>query len=121
MKASLKPDWNIINSCAIDFLNKYNSADEDSLYSIVVKHREEYINLVVSRRETLSFLTDKDIEYLSKDIVEDESPIMYCWYKTNTDADAMYIYKPDETTSDKPLIKVRYHLGGDKPEIIYPE
>lgn len=44
----------------------------------------------------LSFLTDKDI-------VEDESPIMYCWYKTNTDADAMYIYKPDETTSDKPL------------------
>ena len=121
VKASLKPDWYIINSCAIDFLNKYNSADEDSLYSIVVKHREEYINLVVSRRETLSFLTDKDIEYLSKDIVEDESPIMYCWYKTNTDADAMYIYKPDETTSDKPLIKVRYHLGGDKPEIIYPE
>ena len=56
----------------------------------------------------------------SKDIVEDESPIMYCWYKTSTDADAMYIYKPDETTN-KPLIKVRYHLGGDKPEIIYPE
>lgn len=121
VKANLKPDWDIINSCSIDFLNKYNSADEDSLYSIVVKHREEYIESVVSRRETLSFLTDKDIEYLSKDIFEDESPIMYCWYKTNTDADAMYIYKPDETTSDKPLIKVHYHLGGDKPEIIYPE
>lgn len=121
VKANLKPDWNIINSCAIDFLNKYNSADEDSLYSIVKKHIEEHIEPVVSRRETLSFLTDKDIKSLSKDIVEDESPTMYCWYKTNTDADAMYIYKPDETTSDKPLIKVRYHLGGDKPEIIYPE
>lgn len=119
-KANLKPDWDIINSCAIDFLNKYNSADKDSLYSIVVKHIEEYIEPIVSRRETLSFLTDKDIEYLSKDRVEDESPIVYCWYKTNTDADAMYIYKPDETIN-KPLIKVRYHLGGDKPEIIYPE
>lgn len=121
VKANLKPDWNIINSCAIDFLNKYNSADEDSLYSLVKEHIEEYIKPFVSRRETLSFLTDKDIKFLSKDIVEDESPIMYCWYKTNTDADAMYIYKPDETTSDKPLIKVRYHLGGDKPEIIYSE
>lgn len=121
VKANLKPDWNIINSCAIDFLNKYNSAGEDSLYSLVKKHIEEYIEPIVSRRETLSFLTDKDIKFLSKDIVEDESPIMYCWYKTNTDADAMYIYKPDETTSDKPLIKVRYYLGGDKPEIIYSE
>lgn len=121
VKANLKPDWDIINSCAIDFLDKYSSVNEDSLYSIVEKHIEEYIEPIVSRREALSFLTDKDIKYLSKGIVEDESPIMYRWSKTNTDADAMYIYKPDETTSDKPIIKVRYHLGGDKPEIIYPE
>ena len=62
----------------------------------------------------LSFLTDKDI-------VEDESPIMYCWYKTNSDADAMYIYKPDETTSGKLFTLAIDEIGWDKPEIIYPE
>ena len=121
VKANLKPDWDIINRCAIDFLDKYNSADEDSLYSIVQKHTEEYIDPIVTRREILSFLTEKDIKYLSKEVIQDISPNMYCWYKTNTEADAMYIYKPDDSTSNKPLIKVRYQLGGDKPEIIYPE
>lgn len=121
VKANLKPDWDIINRCAIDFLDKYNSADEDSLYSIVQKHTEEYIDPIVTRREILSFLTDKDIKYLSKEVVQDDSPNMYCWYKTNTEADAMYIYMPEDSTSNKPLIKVRYQLGGDKPEIIFPE
>ena len=121
VKANLKPDWDIINRCAIDFLDKYNSADEDSLYSIVQKHTEEYIDPIVTRREILSFLTEKDIKYLSKEVIQDISPNMYCWYKTNTEADAMYIYKPDDSTSNKPLIKVRYQLGGDKPEIISPE
>lgn len=121
VKANVKPDWDIINRCAIAFLDKYNSADEDSLSNIVQKHTEEYIDPIVTRREILPFLTEKDIKHLSRKVVKDESSIMYCWYKTNTDADAMYIYKPDEKTSNKPLVKACYHLNGGKPEIIFPE
>lgn len=118
VKANLKPDWEIIDRCVTDFLDKYNSNNEDSLSIEVKKHAEEYIAPVVSRREILSFLTDEDIKYLSSRIVHDDSPIMYGWYKTDTEAEAMYIYMPDENRSNKPLMKVRYHLGNDKPEMI---
>ena len=121
VKADLQPDWDIINRSAIAVLNQYNSANADSLCSIIEKHGEEYIEPIVSRGEILPFLTDKDIEHLSKKVTKDESPIMYCWYKTDTDADAMYIYKPDEKASNKPLVKARYYLDGRKPEIIFPE
>lgn len=121
VKANLKPDWSIIDRCAIAFIEKYDSTNADSLSNVIQKHTEEYIESIVSRKETLSFLTDKDIKSLSKKINKDESPIMYCWYKTDINADAMYIYKPDENLSNKALVKARYYLDGRKPEIIFPE
>lgn len=42
VKANLKPDWDIINRCAIDFLDKYNSADEDS-YTVLFKNIQKNI------------------------------------------------------------------------------
>jgi len=51
--------------------------------------------------------------------VKDESPNRYYWFKTNMDADAMYIYKPDES-ADQPLLKMRYQLRKDKPDVLFP-
>ena len=74
---------------------------------------------LVMRREVLPFLTDEDIRQLSKPVKTNESPLTYSWYKTNTEADSIYIYWPD-TLSNRPLLKVRYQLRKGKPELLFP-
>lgn len=117
--ARLRPDWEIINRCTIELLDKYSSNKADSLRYKEYEHSEKYIKPIVARREVLTFLTDEDIKYLLKEIVKDESPNRYYWFKTNMDADAMYIYKPDES-ADQPLLKMRYQLRKDKPDVLFP-
>lgn len=117
--ARLRPDWEIINRCTIELLDKYSSNKADSLRYKEYEHSEKYIKPIVARREVLTFLTDEDIKYLLKEIVKDESPNRYYWFKTNMDADAMYIYKPDES-ADQPLLKMRYQLRKDKPNVLFP-
>ena len=118
-KADLKPDWNVIERCATDLLDKNSNANSDSLRNEINKHKEEYIESLVMRREVLPFLTDEDIRQLSKPVKTNESPLMYSWYKTNTEADSIYIYWPD-TLSNRPLLKVRYQLRKGKPELLFP-
>lgn len=99
-------------------MDRYTDAAADSLSNELDKHVEEYIDSLVERREVLTFLTDEDIRQLSKPVEPDDSPLMYRWYKTYTEADALYIYLPD-TAADRPLLKVRYPMGGGKPEVLF--
>ena len=99
-------------------MDRYTDAAADSLSNELDKHVEEYIDSLVGRREFLSFLTDEDIRQLSKPVEPDDSPLMYRWYKTYTEADALYIYLPT------PLPTVRssrcvYPMGGGKPEVLF--
>lgn len=118
VKADLKPDWETIDCCATALMDRYTDAAADSLSNELDKHVEEYIDSLVERREVLTFLTDEDIRQLSKPVEPDDSPLMYRWYKTYTEADALYIYLPD-TAADRPLLKVRYPMGGGKPEVLF--
>lgn len=118
VKADLKPDWETIDRCATALMDRYTDATADSLSNELDKHREEYIDSLVERREVLTFLTDEDIRQLSKPVEPDDSPLMYRLYKTYTEADALYIYLPD-TAADRPLLKVRYPMGGGKPEVLF--
>ena len=62
--ARLRPDWEIINRCTIELLDKYSSNKADSLRYKEYEHSEKYIKPIVARREVLTFLTDEDIKYL---------------------------------------------------------
>lgn len=119
VKADLNPDWKVIDRCATELVEKYSDANADSLRNVVNKHTEIYTDAIVTKREALVFLTDEDISHLSKTMVPDDSPLMYCWYKSNMEADAIYIYWPD-ASADRPILKVRYPLDGRKADVIYP-
>ena len=97
---------------------RYTDAVDDFLSIELVKLVVYYIDSLVERREFLSFLTDEDVRQLSKPVEPDDSPLMYRWYKTYTEADALYIYLPD-TAADRPLLKERNPMGGGNPEVLF--
>lgn len=116
-EAGFSPDWNIIDSSAIAFLERCSNMDVEEMDKMIQKHTED-INSLLMKRETLSFITEKDIEYLAKELPEEESSQMYYWYKTNTDADSIYIYIPDKKANNEAILNFRFYLDERKPEII---
>lgn len=97
-QTKLKPNWDIIDSSAKKFLDRWATTTEhqEQIDEYWVQHSEKLLHFI--QVNTPLPLTDEDIEYLCthKAPVEEHSENDYykraIWFKTNMDAEAVYIY-----------------------------